>query len=69
MKKWNWHKNMKKNDWLYVARKIDRRKKSGKSENAVYLHGSRLPPSKVKKEISRQVHPNEFYAFGKPMQF
>jgi len=56
---------MKKSDWAYVARKIDHRKKSGRPETAVYLRGLRVLPSKVKKEVSRQVHPNELYNSGK----
>lgn len=59
---------MKKSDWIYVVRKTDQRKKSGRPESAVYLRGNRVPPSKVKKEVSRQVHPNEFYNFSKPMR-
>ena len=56
-KKWNWRKNLRKDDWAYVARKRDERHTAGK-ESAVFFNNIRIPPEKVKREISRQVHPN-----------
>lgn len=60
-KKWNWNKNWKKDDWKYVARKFDERHNAGK-ESAVYRNGIRIRPEKVKKEISRHVHPNDRFS-------
>ena len=62
-KKWKWRKNLKKNDWKYVLRKIEERKSTRADRgSAVFLNKVIIPSEKVKREISRHVHPNDqFY--------
>ncbi|KAH7317270.1 ankyrin repeat-containing domain protein [Rhexocercosporidium sp. MPI-PUGE-AT-0058] len=49
-------KNRKKDDWVSIWRKLERRK--GK-ESAVYYNGILIPSPKVTKNVSRHVHPND----------
>lgn len=60
-KQWKWNKNWKKNDWKYVARKFEERHNAGK-ESVVFRNGTMIPRAKVKKEISRHVHPNDRFS-------
>lgn len=59
-KKWNWGKYLNDDNWHYISNRMEQRKQSGR-ESSVYLNGALLLPSKVKKEISRHVHPNYKY--------
>jgi len=43
---------LKKKDWVAVGNVVSMRKRDGK-ESEVLLDGFRLPPKKVRKEISR----------------
>jgi hypothetical protein len=52
---------MKKNDWVYISRKLTQR---GQRESVVYHEGILVPFNKVRKNISRQVHPNDAFKLG-----
>jgi hypothetical protein len=51
-RKWNFRKNRPKDDWMIVARKIEKRKREHK-ENEVYIDGKLIEPKKVKKTTLR----------------
>lgn len=51
---WDWRKNLSESEWKYVASKLEER---GDRDTEVYLHGRRILPKRVKKEISRHVRP------------
>ncbi len=46
------HKNLKKDEWLSIIRKVKRRELKGKS-SAVFLDGRRLKPARVEREVAR----------------
>lgn len=60
-KKWKWNKNWKKDDWKYVARKFDERHSASK-ESVVFRNGTMIPHAKIKKELSRHIHPNDRFS-------
>jgi hypothetical protein len=51
-KKWKFRKNRPKEDWMVVARKIEKREREHK-ESEVYIDGKLIEPKKVKKTILR----------------
>lgn len=53
----------KKNEWKYVAKKVDERHHAGK-KSMVLRDGVIIPYAKVKKEISRHGHPNDQFSRG-----
>jgi hypothetical protein len=52
-------KNLKTSEWKYVAHRVQKRKRDGR-ESDVYINETRLPPKKVKKEVSRHSIPTYF---------
>jgi hypothetical protein len=51
-KKWEFRKNLTKDDWKIVGPKIGRRKREHK-ESEVYNHGNLIQSKKIRKAISR----------------
>jgi hypothetical protein len=51
-KQWEFRKNRRKDDWVIVARKIEKRKREHK-ESEVYIDGNLIEPKKVKKTTLR----------------
>jgi hypothetical protein len=53
--KWGFKKNAKEEEWIFVARRGEKRKRDGKHFGPVRMHGKLVPESTVRKEISRHV--------------
>lgn len=51
-KKWKFQKNMPRDDWEVIARKIGKRKRENK-KSEVYINGHLIAPKKVRKAVSR----------------
>lgn len=51
-KKWNMRKNLTREEWITVGRKVKKRKLHGK-ESEVYVDGALIPKRKVRKETMR----------------
>ncbi|KAJ5352186.1 hypothetical protein N7452_001160 [Penicillium brevicompactum] len=62
-KKWGFKKNQKKEEWMFVASRGEKRKRDGKDFGPVRMHGQLIPEPKVRKEISRHVSLSSQY-FG-----
>jgi hypothetical protein len=51
-KKWNFRKNLKQDEWKFIARKVAKRRLDAK-ETDLYINGVLIPQRKVEKEILR----------------
>ncbi|KAG2026999.1 hypothetical protein GB937_000735 [Aspergillus fischeri] len=54
-KKWGFKKNLTDEDWKFVARRREKRKRDGKVAGDVRVHGNLIPEPKVRKETARHV--------------
>ncbi|KAF4234681.1 hypothetical protein CNMCM8980_003802 [Aspergillus fumigatiaffinis] len=52
-KKWGFKKNLTDEDWKFVARRREKRKRDGKDAGDVRVHGNLIPEPKVRKETAR----------------
>ncbi|KAM0289684.1 hypothetical protein ACHAO9_005980 [Fusarium lateritium] len=59
LKKWHFSKNLDKQSWQYIERKITTRKTQGKESEVIY-YGRRLDRLKVAKEVRRHSETNIF---------
>jgi hypothetical protein len=64
-RKWKFAMNVKKSDWVYISRKLNLRRRK---DSTVYHERVLIPLEKVKKNISRHVHPNEMDPWLTPLQ-
>lgn len=58
LRRWGVRKNGTKDDWKSIGRLIRIRQEEGKRTD-VYKSGKRIPPEKVKRQISRYLTPLE----------
>ena len=63
-KKWKFRKNRTHRDWELAAPIINKRKRSGKETN-LYIDGVLIPPTKIRKEISRYNFPTIQERYGR----
>jgi hypothetical protein len=64
-KKWDFRKNMRQPErlWKAVGHRIEKRKKAGKNSD-VYINGSRILASVIRKEILRYDHQTAMERYG-----
>ena len=55
---WKFRKNLTSDEWGFAINRMEKRKREGK-ENDLFVDGCRIPPKRIKKEISRHRRPNE----------
>jgi hypothetical protein len=56
-RKWQWKKNLEKDEWKYIGKQVAKRRAVGK-ESEVYHNGRLISAVRLKKEIPRYVQPS-----------
>lgn len=60
---WNFRKNLKSHEWIFVNHRFNKRKRNGK-ESDLYVNGVLVPKKKVKKETARHNFPTIIERYG-----
>jgi hypothetical protein len=63
LKKWNFRKNLKNQEWIFVHYRVAKREKAGKLSN-VYFNRRLIPKEKVRKETMRHYFPTIQERYG-----